>query len=434
MKSNSKKILFYTISIIILFVIMEILSSFFLLKRYSSKNLIRGLEKKNSHFIYLVSKLYDKSLKKLNLKEEKVKKPFYDKFFLYPSELVKYEEWDEILENIFEDNKKNIKKQLTTYQKLLFNYRTPTLDYIFTNKDYNLSSYDKEVLDFNDYQRVSYKNNSNTDCWVFGGSTLFGDILKNQQTITSQLNKVQSKYNFINYGLPGYNSNLQLRYMINLLKIKKNELPSCVIFFDGINDSIDFTKFPLIHPVERSADPKILFNTPTSSTGKKQDFNMEYLPFGNQYNDKINNLLKYNFEELSKQTVGIQFYLRDNKLKIYDNDIMIKLSVENFIDNGIIAEGILKGIDDKIIFIRYLQPNPFLDINNNPFLKKEYQNSNIYNYVDKFYNKLKKNYRNEFIDLSNLINTCSDNCYVDPGHYSPHFIRKIAKNIIEELK
>ena len=48
-------------------------------------------------------------------------------------------------------------------------------------------------------------------------------------------------------------------------------MPNCVIFFDGINDSLDFIKSPLIHPVERSSDPEILFN---ARTNKKEKFNL----------------------------------------------------------------------------------------------------------------------------------------------------------------
>ena len=349
MNKSIKKILFYFILFIISFIILEILSSF-ICKKYSSKNLISGLEKSNSHFVYLISKVYDKSLIKFNLKKNEVQRPFYDKYFFYPTEIVNYKDWNKILENSFNDTIPNVKKQLLTYERLLFNYRTPTLDYIYTNIDDSLSDYEKEILYFDGFQRSSYQNNSNLDCWIFGGSTLFGDKLKNYQTITSQLNKIQTKYNFINYGLPGYNSNLQLRYLINLLKIKKNDLPNCVIFFDGINDSLDFIKSPLIHPVERSSDPEILFN---ARTNKKEKFNIKYLPFGNEYNEKLNNILKYDLNELSKQTIGIKFYLRDNKFMIDDKDIMIKLTADNYIDNANIAKGILKEINQEIIFVRF---------------------------------------------------------------------------------
>ena len=218
--------------------------------------------------------------------------------------------------------------------------------------------------------------------------------------------------------------------MINLLKIKKNDLPNCVIFFDGINDSLDFIKSPLIHPVERSSDPEILFN---ARTNKKEKFNIKYLPFGNEYNEKLNNILKYDLNELSKQTIGIKFYLRDNKFMIDDKDIMIKLTADNYIDNANIAKGILKEINQEIIFVRFLQPNSFLDKKNNPFLKKEFFDSNIYNLNDKFYTYVKNNFQNKFVDLSNLINVCINNCYSDQGHYSPHFIRIIAENMVKEL-
>ena len=49
----------------------------------------------------------------------------------------------------------------------------------------------------------------------------------------------------------------QIQIRDNLIKLKKDNLPACVIFFDGFNDSVDFLKSPLIHPIERSSDPEI---------------------------------------------------------------------------------------------------------------------------------------------------------------------------------
>ena len=116
---------------------------------------------------------------------------------------------------------------------------------------------------------------------------------------------------------------------------------------------------------------------------------------------------------------------------IDDKDIMIKLTADNYIDNANIAKGILKEINQEIIFVRFLQPNSFLDKKNNPFLKKEFFDSNIYNLNDKFYTYVKNNFQNKFVDLSNLINVCINNCYSDQGHYSPHFIRIIAVNMVK---
>ena len=430
MNKSFKNVLFYSILLLIFFIILEILSSFILLKRYSSKNLIIGLEKTNSHFLYLTSKVIKKSLKKIGFIEKKVQKPFYEKFFIEPENVIYDKDWKNFLENTFDDSIINVEEQLKTYNELLFNYRTPTIDYIYTNKLSKFNDYEKEVLYFDNYKRVSFKNKAPLDCWLFGGSTLFGDKLKNNQTLASQLNKDQNKYNFINYGLPGFNSNLQLRYLINLIKLKKNNLPACVIFFDGFNDSVDFLKSPLIHPIERSSDPEILFE---ARTNKKEIFDLEYIPFGEKFNSKIDNLMKYNLSELAKQTVGFKYFFRDEKVIFEENDVMIKLAAENYIDNGEIAEKVLIKKDRNIKFYHILQPNPFLDQEKNPFLRKEFFNSNLYKMTNYFYKYTKNNYPNKYIDLSNIIDQCEDYCYVDPGHYSKNYIGIISKNIIKEL-
>ena len=429
MSKSIKKLLFYFILLILTFIILEIISSLILFKRYSSKNLIIGLNKTNSHFLYLASKVVKKSLKKLGYVKEEVRRPFYDKYFYDPIELLDNKEWEKNFENIYKEPIQNIKKQLNTFESLRYNYRTPSLDYIYTNPNRKLSKYEENIIYFENLERKSFKNNADKFCWIFGGSTVFGDRLKNSQTISSELNKIQSNYLFLNFGLPGYNSNLQMRYLINLIKLKKNNLPNCVIFFDGINDSLDPIKSPLIHPIEKSSDPNLIFK---SSTEKKFKFDYKYSPFGNNFNEKLSELLKYNIEELSRQTTGIKFELRDNKFEIANDDIIIKLTADNFIDNAKIVKSILKSVDEKIVFKRFLQPNSSLD-KKNPFIKKKFFDSNLYFLSKSFYDYLKLNYKDEFIDLSHLSDYCTKDCYVDEGHYSPNFIAIIADNIIKEL-
>lgn len=74
--------------------------------------------------------------------------------------------------------------------------------------------------------------------FLFGGSTVFGYGVKNEDTIASflakKLNTPNAQFEVSNYGEIGYNSNQALMYL--LLQLKNGNIPDIVIFYDGWND------------------------------------------------------------------------------------------------------------------------------------------------------------------------------------------------------
>lgn len=70
---------------------------------------------------------------------------------------------------------------------------------------------------------------------LLGGSTAFGDYASsNQATITSNLNRLQSDYFFVNAGVPSWNSTQELARMAIQIAAMK---PALVITLDGANDA-----------------------------------------------------------------------------------------------------------------------------------------------------------------------------------------------------
>ena len=73
--------------------------------------------------------------------------------------------------------------------------------------------------------------------FCFGGSTMWGEGVKDQYTIPALLNRRDdhSKYQFLNYGIPAYVSTQEVLRLTLLLTQGKR--PDVVLFYDGINDS-----------------------------------------------------------------------------------------------------------------------------------------------------------------------------------------------------
>src|SRR5207248_273204 len=86
--------------------------------------------------------------------------------------------------------------------------------------------------------------------WLFGGSTMFGANISNDETISAHLNVLDPDGHYLNFGVPSYHQNLEIDKL--LLLLRKGYRPSKVVFLDCWNDltalrSSDF------HPVEMPA-------------------------------------------------------------------------------------------------------------------------------------------------------------------------------------
>jgi lysophospholipase L1-like esterase len=74
--------------------------------------------------------------------------------------------------------------------------------------------------------------------FLFGGSSMFGYGVKDNETIPSflarKLNSPTPQFMVVNYGQVGYNSNQELLYF--LLQLKNKNIPDLAIFYDGCNE------------------------------------------------------------------------------------------------------------------------------------------------------------------------------------------------------
>ena len=88
--------------------------------------------------------------------------------------------------------------------------------------------------------RPGCDNQTTVKVWFFGGSTAFGSV-PDFATIPSYLSEKLNDQGagcveVINLGVPAYNTNQELIYLIQ--ELKAGRPPNAVIFYDGINDAV----------------------------------------------------------------------------------------------------------------------------------------------------------------------------------------------------
>ena len=77
-----------------------------------------------------------------------------------------------------------------------------------------------------------------SEIWIFGGSTVFGYGVKNNETISAYLEQLfNENYRVINFGT-GYFNSTQERILFNNL-LSKFPPPKAVIFFNGLNEFVN---------------------------------------------------------------------------------------------------------------------------------------------------------------------------------------------------
>lgn len=81
---------------------------------------------------------------------------------------------------------------------------------------------------------VTNNNKASKRIAFFGGSTLWGTGVKDNETISSFFDRISAQYVAINYGETGYNSRQNLARLIN--NINENKPMDAIVFYDGFND------------------------------------------------------------------------------------------------------------------------------------------------------------------------------------------------------
>jgi hypothetical protein len=284
--------------------------------------------------------------------------------------------------------------------------------------------------------------------FVFGGSTTFGDGVPNDNTLVAYLNSLDSQSMYLNFGVQAYDSIREVDKLLYLLR--KGYRPKTVIFIDGLNDITTFAGSPYeIHDTPRTqglvldrGQVPLIFGWPTSENMRlafAYSLPVSHLAYRLLNDDKnainvftrksadlhgLNNWVELmNFQDNWTQ-------IQKNKTKQLSNDI-----VRYYKENISFIQQLGKSFDFKAYFI--YQPIGLLD-KSNPFLKKDYFNSDIH----MVFKGVDSGIRSAIMDGSLNIKDCSDSfsksktgfeAYIDPTHYSPYGNKNLASCIHKNM-
>ena len=266
--------------------------------------------------------------------------------------------------------------------------------------------------------RCNYNDNSlcfppeggQKEIWIFGGSTVFGYGVKNNETISAYLeNLLGKKFKVINFGT-GFYWSTQERILLNNL-LTKYDKPAKLIFLNGINE------FAKTYKYDESVNSQLIKYKLSKSS--KDD------------------LIDYFYERISRlnisQLIKEKLLIKKTEKKLSINEAEINKMVNSYLKN----QKIIKAISEKfeIDLIQVLQPAP---IYNNSYKSSNIPNEFKWSEDILNYRKVKAGYDlylerilDDVIDLSNF--EINEPMYIDGVHYSPQFNLKIAEKIIENF-
>ena len=273
---------------------------------------------------------------------------------------------------------------------------------------FRMSDYNSKYVNVNGFERKSSPDNliksgsSDTiDIYFFGGNTMYGYNLADDETIPSHFLKIYQQQNparsvkVRNFGVPHYYSKQELMLLSSLLF--DGNRPDIVIFLDGMND---------FYP------SRILYyDRPYFSYALQQTFEGKMAQKGNAaFIDST--------DEFYNDPPGITG-------KNYNDELMLKYK-----NNIRMVTDLCKITGIKSYF--FCQPVPFYK---NPNLSQGKHQGN-YKRFDYIYPELEKNKDSldNFYFLGNMLENENKDAFIDSFNYSPAFSAKVAKQILNIVK
>lgn len=251
------------------------------------------------------------------------------------------------------------------------------------------------------------------EAWFFGGSTMWGFGVNDQNTIPSHFSQ-KTGINSINFGEMGYSARQSLAQLQNnyIFSEKNTAKKRQIYFFDGVND--------LITHCNKYSN--------TQSTSQEA-----FIRFRSDVD-------KYSYNKTFQQTFEILATLREKiiPLKTEEFDCHIDTNKANLIASRIVKiweNASLLASKNGDVFVAILQPVAFIGKPNLTYLPKNKINAAYKKQFLAVYPLIKKYAENsniDFLDLTDAYNNCQF-CYVDFCHVS-HQGNKIIANRLEKYQ
>ncbi len=294
---------------------------------------------------------------------------------------------------------------------------------------------------------TNIKSKINNGIWLFGGSTMFGTGVTDNETIAYFLNKIDTNNSYINLGVPGYRQRNEIEKLILLLQ--KGYKPKQIIFLDGLNDlyTNSGSNFNALETPSRG------FN----AYAHNFNFGFTGLSFNLVYAFPI---VKLYYEYLAYYMIKNKTISAENLGKVYEEDALYNTKsylhyklgeVNSNLDKGmylgnknlqnyyqsniILLNALSKSYQfDYKIFLQPIGPH----LSTNSFIKDSItfkNNFHLYLNVKPVYEGLKEMAKsNEFPNLYDISDSHLDckNPYIDLTHYSKSMNKKLAEIILQK--
>ena len=249
------------------------------------------------------------------------------------------------------------------------------------------------------------KDSSRTRIIILGGSSVYGYLLNNNETISfelqNQLNEYQSGYEIINLGVPGYNTYHSISQTITVLLDYK---PDMVILYQSWND---------IKYFHQLSDSKLIVETISGSMIYDDKYFMVDKSYLLTFLRAIIN--KYYFGLNSREKISKDLLRPDNEINFY--------GLKNYERNLDILSNILNSQNIKLLISSQLTPydesaiklqKPLLSYGNYDYYKKAF---NKCRNAQKLISNRKKNtyYCNPNTEIKPDINIMYDHIHLKPN-------------------
>ena len=324
---------------------------------------------------------------------------------------------DEILGQIYGKEKIEDYKIVRREQSLRWQYY-PFVEY-------------KETPRSGKYVSVSSENtrcnsNGNNQCeiangkgviWIFGGSTVFGYGVKNDETIPAYINKIFPDYTVVNMGHGSYYSTSE-RILFNE-KLSEGLVPEIAVFVDGLND---FYYFNI--PNISGASKKIRKYLNRTSSGINLDFKFLNKSYFWMY---LHSSLKPKLKKIISDPEG------NGSSSLAQPDSILLKVIDRLRFNFLARQSI--GDINGVKVLNVLQPVPGYGIGHKTSkvpthllrLEGHVNSARGYQLIE----EEKFNLSVSYLDLSSL--SIDEPMYIDTVHYSPEFNKQIAERISDMI-
>jgi hypothetical protein len=268
---------------------------------------------------------------------------------------------------------------------------------------------------------------------VFGGSTIFGDGVPDEDTVVAYLDELDASISYLNFAVEAYDSIREVDKLLHLLR--KGYRPKTVIFIDGLNDVTTMASSPydagdsprtqgLV--LDRGEIPAI-FGMPVKDDmllPMAYSFPVTHL-LHNIVNDKRDSGMY--FSRRSGQDLGLEdwqelIYLYYDGLDVQANrlEVFVEELVTHYLDNMAFVRQLGEAFGFEVWFI--YQPIGLLD-GNNPFLTAKFHSSNYFKVYDAVDAATRMKIVNGELDMLDCSQSLADvppgTGYVDATHFSP---------------